>query len=145
FRALRYAQTLGPVVAPPYDVLSDEEVAAYRAQSPYNVVRLTRPGTDYASAWRLLEGWIAAGVLVEEGEPAMYLHGTEWDDRGRLDVIAALRLVAYEEGVVLPHEQTHRGPKEDRLALLRATGTCLEPLWFVAEGLRPLLEVAPGG
>jgi len=145
FRGLRYAQALGPVVAPPYDVLSDEEVAAYRAQSPYNVVRLTRPGTDYASAARLLQDWMAAGVLVEDAEPAMYLHGTEWDGRARLDVIAALRLVPYEQRVVLPHEQTHRGPKEDRLALLRATGMCLEPLWFVAEGLRPLLQTAPHG
>ena len=70
FRALRYAQALGPVVAPPYDVLSEEEVAAYRLQSPYNVVRLTRPGTDYASAAQLLQDWMAAGVLVEDGEPA---------------------------------------------------------------------------
>lgn len=145
FPALRYAQPLEPVLAPPYDVLSEEEVAAYRAQSPYNVVRLTRPGTDYAAAARLLDDWIAGGVLVEDAEPAMYLHSTEWDDRARLDVIAALRLVSYEEGVVLPHEQTHRGPKEDRLALTRATGMCLEPLWFVAEGLRPLLDTAPGG
>ena len=145
FRTLRYAQPLGPLVAPPYDVLSEEEVAAYRAQSPYNVVRLTRPGTDYVAAARLLEDWIAGGVIVEDGEPAMYLHSTEWDRRTRLDLIAALRLVSYEERVVLPHELTHRGPKEDRLALLRATGMCLEPLWFVGEGVRPLLDAAPGG
>jgi uncharacterized protein (DUF1015 family) len=53
--------------------------------------------------------------------------------------------VPYEERVVLPHERTHHGPKEDRLALLRATGASLEPLWFLAEGLRPLLAAAPDG
>ncbi len=36
--------------------------------------------------------------------------------------------------MVLPHERTHRGPKEDRLALLRATGASLEPLWFLYDG-----------
>jgi len=144
FRAVRYTGPLEPVLAPPYDVLTDEQVAGYRAQSPHNVVHLTRPGTDYSGAARLLGDWLAAGVLVEDTEPAMYLHTTQWDGRSRLDLIAALRLVPYEERVVLPHEATHSGPKEDRLALLRATAMCLEPLWFVAEGLRPLLDAVPG-
>jgi uncharacterized protein (DUF1015 family) len=126
-------------------VLSDEQVAEYRARSPHNVVRLTRPGDDYEGAARLLREWIAEGVLVRDAEPAMYVHRTELDGRVRLDVIAVLRLVPYGDRVVLPHERTHRGPKEDRLALLRATEASLEPLWFLAEGLRPLLEAAPVG
>src|SRR5205085_4684255 len=73
------------------------------------------------------------------------VHRTEAEGRVRLDVLAVLRLQPYEDGAVLPHERTHRGPKEDRLALLRATATCLEPLWFLAEDLRPLLDSAPAG
>lgn len=145
FRALRYAEPLEAVLAPPYDVVSEEQVLEYRARSPHNVVRLTRPGTDYEGAARLLHEWTAGGVLVEDGEPAMYLHRIEWDGRARLDLLAALRLVPYEDRVVLPHELTHRGPKEDRLALLRATATSLEPLWFLAGGVRELLEAAPSG
>src|SRR5262245_46915499 len=145
FRGLRYAEPLGPVVAPPYDVLSEEQVAEHRARSPHNVVRLTRPGADYDGAARLLREWIADGVLARDAEPAMHLHRTEFDGRARLDVLAALRLAPYDDHVVLPHERTHRGPKEDRLALMRATGACLEPLWFLAAGLRPLLDAAPSG
>ena len=145
FRALRYAEELGPVVAPPYDVLTEDQVAELRSRSPHSVVWLTRPGGDYEGAARLLQEWTADGVLVRDDEPAMYLHRTEFDGRVRLDVMAVLRLVPYAERVVLPHELTHRGPKEDRLALLRATGTCLEPLWFLAAGLRPLLDAAPAG
>lgn len=63
----------------------------------------------------------------------MYVHEVEFDGRRRLDLIAALRLQPYSDGVVLPHERTHRGPKEDRLALLRATNVSLEPLWFLYE------------
>lgn len=145
FRGLGYAEPLEPVVAPPYDVLGEEDVARHRARSPHNVVRLTRPGDDYAGAGALLREWIDEGVLVRDGEPAMHVHRTEFDGRVRLDVLAVLRLVPYEERVVLPHERTHRGPKEDRLALLRATKACLEPLWFLAEELRPLLDAAPAG
>jgi uncharacterized protein (DUF1015 family) len=155
FVGLRYARPLASVVAPPYDVLTEEEVAAYRAVSPYNVVHLTRPGSDYEGAACLLERWLMEGVLVEEPEPAMYLHRTEFvvasrpgrpgEPRTRLDLLAVLRLVPYEERIVLPHELTHRGPKEDRLALLRSTRACLEPIWFLVEGLRPILERAPAG
>jgi uncharacterized protein (DUF1015 family) len=50
-------------------------------------------------------------------------------------VIAALRLEPYDRVIVLPHERTHRGPKEDRLALMRATRASLEPLWFLYDGV----------
>jgi uncharacterized protein (DUF1015 family) len=64
----------------------------------------------------------------------MYVHEVEFDGRARRDLIATLRLQPYEDRVVLPHERTHRGPKEDRLALLRAARVSLEPLWFLYDG-----------
>ena len=64
----------------------------------------------------------------------MYVHEVAFGGRRRRDLIAALRLQPYEDRVILPHERTHRGPKEDRLALLRATNVSFEPLWFTYEG-----------
>jgi uncharacterized protein (DUF1015 family) len=143
FRAMRYQAPLHPLVAPPYDVLDDDQVAAHRSRSPHNVVHLTRPGTDYSAAAACFRRWLDEGVLIEEDRPALYVHETSWDGRVRRDLLGALRLQPYEDKVVLPHERTHRGPKEDRLALLRATGVSLEPLWFVCEGLSELLRSAP--
>jgi uncharacterized protein (DUF1015 family) len=143
FVAVRYAERLGPVVAPPYDVLSDEDVRRYEGASPHNVVRLTRPGHDYDGAARVFGTWLDTGVLAEDDMPAMYVHETSFAGRVRRDLVATLRLQPYEDRVVLPHERTHRGPKEDRLALLRATGVSLEPLWFLADGLDGLLGTAP--
>jgi uncharacterized protein (DUF1015 family) len=112
--------------------------------SPYNVVRLTRPGSDYAGAARTFEEWLRGGIL-EPDPPSMYVHQVEFEGRQRTDLIAALRLQPYADKVVLPHERTHRGPKEDRLALLRATNVGLEPLWFLYEGahagVAPIVEV----
>ena len=121
------------LVAPPYDVIPEVDLPRYRALSPYNVVRLTRPGADYAQAAVTFESWSRDGIL-EPDPPSMYVHEVVFGGRRRRDLIAALRLQPYEDGVVLPHERTHRGPKEDRLALLRATKVSLEPLWFVYEG-----------
>jgi len=124
---------MSDLIAPPYDVLSEQDVEMYRARSPYNVVHLTRPGTDYEGAARTFRRWLDEKVLVME-PPSMYVHEVELDGRVRRDLIASLRLQPYSDAVVLPHERTHRGPKEDRLALLRATRVALEPLWFVYEG-----------
>src|SRR5690348_18092616 len=66
FEALRYdVPDLADVVAPPYDVLSAEDRAAYRARSPYNVVHLTLPDSEDEAA-RSLADWRASGVLVRD-------------------------------------------------------------------------------
>ena len=96
-------------------------------------MRLTRPGRDYDRAARTFQEWLADGTLVPD-PPSMYVHEVRFEGRRRRDLIAALRLQPYDDRVVLPHERTHRGPKEDRLALLRATKANLEPLWFLYEG-----------
>jgi uncharacterized protein (DUF1015 family) len=111
----------------------ESDLTRYRDLSPYNVIRLTRPGSDYEGAARTFEDWVRAGVLRAD-PPAMYVHEVVFDGRRRRDLIAALRLQPYDDRVVLPHERTHRGPKEDRLALYRATNVGLEPLWFTYEG-----------
>ena len=136
FHGIRYTvPDLGPVVAPPYDVIPEDAVAGYRERSPYNVVRLTRPGTDYGGAAGLVRSWLESGALREDREPAFYLHEHGFDGRRRRGLIAAVRLSAYGEGEVLPHEQTHGGAKADRLELYRATATAFEPLWFVYRGI----------
>lgn len=133
FPALRYtpaAGDLGNLVAPPYDVIPDEDLPRWQGASPFNVSRFTRPGGDYAGAAALLDGWRREGVVAED-TPSMYVYEIEFGGRRRRDLIAALRLQPYEDGAVLPHERTHRGPKEDRLALMRATRIAAEPLWFL--------------
>ncbi|HEV2217750.1 MAG TPA: DUF1015 domain-containing protein [Candidatus Dormibacteraeota bacterium] len=145
---IRYADTahLTELVAPPYDVISDAAIVRSLERAPHNVIRLIRPGHDYDGAARTLEAWLRDGTLRTDG-PAMYMHEVDLGDgRTRRDLVAALRLEPYQRRVVLPHERTHPGPKEDRLALMRATRASLEPLWFVYDGaggdVRRLLEAA---
>ncbi len=121
------------LVAPPYDVIAESDLPRYEMLSPYNVVHVTRPGTDYERAGGTFDEWQRKRI-IQPDEPSMYVHEVTFDGRQRRDLIAALRLQPYEDRVVLPHERTHSGPKEDRLALMRATRASLEPLWFVYEG-----------
>ena len=142
FRALRYdeaaAGPLAGLVAPPYDVITPEQRAAYLARSPHNVVHLTLPDSEEEAA-RDLASWRASGVLVEEAEPSYWwlaqdYVGPDGVARRREGFVAALRAEPYESRVILPHERTHAGPKEGRLRLLRATRTHLEPIFLLWDG-----------
>ena len=138
FHGTRYSPEmvpdLGRVVSPPYDVIPEERLEDYRSRSPHNVVRLIRPGADYAGAARLNRSWLESGVLCEDAQPAFYLHQHVFEGRVRRGLIGAVGLSPYSEGQVLPHERTHGGAKADRLELYRATATAFEPLWFVYRG-----------
>ena len=90
----------------------------------------------------LAHKWRDDGVLSDEPEPGYWwlsqdYVGPDGVARTREGLVAALRAEPYENRVVLPHERTHRGPKEGRLRLLRETRAQLEPLFFLYEGPPP--------
>jgi uncharacterized protein (DUF1015 family) len=144
FRAVRYGERAGPLetlVAPPYDVVSPAGREELAARNPHNVVHLTLP-VDEAEAGRTWRAWRGDGTLVDEPEPGFWwlsqdYVGPDGVPRTREGLVAALGVEPYENRVVLPHERTHRGPKEGRLRLLRETRAQLEPLFFLYEGEAP--------
>ena len=155
FRALRYApapEPLDVLVAPPYDVLSAEEVAAYGARSPHNIVHVDVPvgGADrYVRAAALLRQWIDDGVLTCDDEQSFTAYRMLFTDavgspRDLVGVIGALEVVDEGAGGVLPHERTTPKASTDRLDLTRATRANLSPVWglSLAAGLSELLAAA---
>ena len=137
-RALHYAPNvdLGAVVAPPYDVIDDEQRAALVARSPHNVVQVDLPQGDDpdAAAAETFEGWQRDGVVVRDEEPAFWVltqeyTGPDGEARVRSGFFAAVRVEDYGPGRIRPHERTHPGPKEDRLRLQRATRANLSPIF----------------
>jgi uncharacterized protein (DUF1015 family) len=132
FRGILYTAKAGApekLLAPPYDVISDEERAKLAALDPHNCVRLILPegagDEKYANAARDLNEWLREGVLARDGEPALYRYHQTFTAEGktatRRGFICRIRLARFEERVVLPHERTLAGPKADRLKLKRAT------------------------
>jgi uncharacterized protein (DUF1015 family) len=113
------------LLAPPYDVISQQERDIYYQRHPYNVVRLTygrdEPGDTpddnrYTRAAQYLLTWLRQGVLQRDAQPAMYLCAEEYvlpdgTPRERQGLIALCRLEPYERGIVLPHEETSPHPK----------------------------------
>ncbi len=141
FAALRYdTERAGPLeklVAPPYDVIGPEERGRYLERSPYNVVHLTLPDSE-EDAGRDFRAWREQGILAPE-EPGFWVLsqdyvGPDGVARTRTGLVASLRIDPYATGTVLPHERTHRGPKEGRLRLLREVNAQLEPIFLLYQG-----------
>jgi uncharacterized protein (DUF1015 family) len=144
---------LGTVVAPPYDVISSEERAQLAAREAHNVVKLILPEGDgdskYGHAARTLEAWRSEKVLVRDDQPAFYRYDQTFAPPGsapgtpsitRRGFLALVRLVPFSERIVLPHERTLSGPKEDRLKLFRATRANLSPGFMLYRDAKGVLD-----
>ncbi len=135
-RALRYNPEfveLDDVVAPPYDVISPADRDAYLRRSPHSIVHLLLPEAAGQAA-RLLQDWRREGALLRDTEPSVWWHTQTYlaPDGGegeRSGFLAAIRLAAYDEGRIRPHERTHAGTREGRLELLRAVKANLSPVF----------------
>jgi uncharacterized protein (DUF1015 family) len=119
------------VVTPPYDRVDPETQEACYARSPYNIVRIIKGRAEagdgeaqnvYTRAAEHLREWVAQGVLVRDEEPGLYVYHQEYTFEGRrLTRKGIIALGKLEPEKVHAHERTLKGPKEDRLNLMRAT------------------------
>ena len=147
--------SLGDVVAPPYDVIDDEQRDELVSRSPHNVVELDLPrdpegGDPYEHSASLLAQWTGEGILTRDTEPQIWALEQDYTTPGgsrltRRGLLARVKLAPYGEGI-RPHERTQPGPKEDRLRLTRATRHNLSPIFALHPGdAWQHLEPATGG
>jgi uncharacterized protein (DUF1015 family) len=144
-QGIRYASekvgNLSRIVTPPYDVISAEAQANYYARNPHNVIRLelgleyaedTSLNNRYTRAATTFAEWRLDGVLRQEALPGYYLYQQRfsYDNHSftRTSLLARVRLEAWSNRIILPHEHTLAKAKSDRLQLLWATATNLSPL-----------------
>lgn len=156
FAGIRYSSRvqLPQVVCPPYDVISPDEQGRLHERDPHNAVRLelaepAHTDNKYAHVGKTFENWLRDGVLQTDPEDSLYVYRQDFmdanGDRHRVaGVIGALTLEPFggSHGV-LPHERTMPGPKQDRLALMRACPANISPIYSIYRGggeLGPLFD-----
>ena len=148
----RLAGPLGPLLAPPYDVASAPATTPRYAISEIENADLSAPRDPHAVAAERYRAWRRRGILARDDEPAIYVHLhrflVDGAPRLRTAFIARVRLAEWQERIVLPHERTTPGPRQERLERLRAVNANLSPLYFLyrdAEGeiAALLAEYAP--
>lgn len=149
FRGLRYSPEkvgdIADVIAPPYDVIKPDERIALEARHPANIIHLilsqprendTENDNQYTRAAALMQTWISDGTFVREDTPSYYIYAQEFTAPDgviytRRALIAKVKLEAFENRVIFPHEKTHAGPKADRLNLMRTCHANLSPIFLL--------------
>ncbi len=146
FKAIRYntqqQRDLSSVLAPPYDVIDQDRRDLLAARDQHNIVHIDLPHMPpaslgppaaYARSAGLLKDWLERKVLVTEPQPAFYYYQQTFKigsaSHTRRAFFCRVKLEPLGQGAIRPHEQTLSGPKEDRLALTKATRCNLSPVF----------------
>jgi uncharacterized protein (DUF1015 family) len=122
------------VMAPPYDVISEELQEKLYHSHPNNIVRLIlgkkypddeATNDRYSRAAKDFNRWCSENVLTRDEKPSIYYYVQTYtlksgEKKTRKGFIARTRLEEFGEGSIHPHEKTLAGPKADRLKLTEA-------------------------
>ena len=142
FSALRpkteHAHTL---IAPPYDVVNEEEVRALISKSPNSFLCVSRPETAFspgtnpnseaihAKAKENLERLKSHGLLVRDDTPAYYVYKMKMGSHEQTGIALTASVDAYNDNIVKKHEFTRPTKEDDRtqnmLSLNAQTGQVL--------------------
>ena len=114
------------VASVPYDVVDTAEAKALAAGNPKSFLHVSRPEIDlapdtdcsspeaYAQARRALDGLLANGTLVRDGEPKFYAYRQTMGGHSQTGIVATFDTKDYLSGVLKQHEKTRRDKEDDR-------------------------------
>jgi uncharacterized protein (DUF1015 family) len=158
FKAYRFNSTVtgdsGACIAPPYDVIDEQQQEQLYQQNPYNIIRAilgktscgdTQTENQYTRARQYLDKAIADGALKQDTADSLYAYVQDFaiGDKTyrRSGIIALGQIEPFGKGVQ-PHEKTLDGPKADRLRLTRATATQMELIFMLYDDPQKTAEAA---
>jgi uncharacterized protein (DUF1015 family) len=141
FRALRPAPgRAAEVLAPPYDVLSSAEARERACGKPWSFLHVSKAEIDlpsstdphaptvYAKAAANLQHMIAAGVLVRDAKPSLYVYRLTWRGHTETGIAAIASLDAYASNRIRKHEFTTPAKEDDRVRQIEAVNAQTGPV-----------------
>jgi uncharacterized protein (DUF1015 family) len=149
FKAYRFNQAIvgdvGACIAPPYDVISEQQQQQLYNSSNYNIVRIIRPKTQpgnndknnvYTRTAEYLADWIKQGALKPDSDEAIYAYVQDFELAGawfqRFSFVALGKLEPFGKNI-RAHENTMIGPRKDRLELKKATAADFGLVFLIYE------------
>jgi len=138
----RKIDDMADVVAPPFDVISEQEQIQFHERHPQNIIRLTLgkitendtpEDNRYTRAAECFKRWFVDDIILLDKDPAFYLTSMEFSFEGnrvtRYGLIALIRLEPFEKGIILPHERTFSKVKSERLELMKTCHANFSPIF----------------
>ena len=128
FRGVRPLDEMAArIIAPPYDVLSEDEARAIAGPNPNSFLHVTRPEVDlpkgsdahapaaHAKARENLDAFMEQGWMVQDEAPCFYLYKQTWNGRTQTGLMAACSVAEYDNGQIKRHELTRPDKEQDRV------------------------------
>ena len=114
------------VIAPPYDVLNEQEARDIVASKPQSFLRITRSEVDlpagsdahsqiaYEKARDNLQDFLTDGTLQQDSTPCFYLYSQTWQGRTQRGLMALCDTSEYDANLIKKHELTRPDKEQDR-------------------------------
>jgi len=130
------------IASPPYDVIKPgtplETLLAGQPKSLFHIILGDEPGSAR-------DRLVADGSLIEDDEPAYYVYEQTWDGGQRTGVFAAAEVSPYDAKQIIRHEKTFDDKVKGRIAMRRATGLHIGPVFVLTRApIAGALERAKG-
>ncbi|MCM8816981.1 MAG: DUF1015 domain-containing protein [Candidatus Omnitrophica bacterium] len=149
FRGFRFSEKAGKLedlIAPPYDVIGKDYRKKLINRSSYNIVHLTLPesfDSEYHDEVKeKLDDWCNKKIFVQDESERYYVVVQKFSIEGktfeRYGFIGLFDL--QQSGRIIRHEITFDRYIDDRVKLLKATKSNLEPIFLVFEDRENTLE-----
>jgi len=132
---------LRSLVAPPYDVISEEEKQELKNRNPNNICHVILPEI-YESAGLKLDEMIDDHTLNSNKNRCICIYGIEYlrpntgEKITRYGFVGLLKLAEIFPAVdgILPHEMTFKKFTEDRLKIIEKTDANFSPIFTIYNG-----------
>lgn len=133
-------KNLDLVMSPPYDIISKEMQEKLYAKNDYNYVKLIlgkifseddENKNRYTRAKKLYEKWLDESILIQSDKPSIFPYKIDYEideEKKTMNGFFVLLKIDPDYKQVKAHERTLSKPKEDRLNLMRACHSNLEPI-----------------
>jgi uncharacterized protein (DUF1015 family) len=140
------------VAAVPYDVVNRDEACELARGNPYSFLHVGRADIDlppdvdphdpriYRAAREALDRFVAQGVLVREGAPALYLYRQIMSGRVQTGLVGCVHIDDYERDVIRKHEKTRQDKEDDRTRHVLTLEAHAEPVFLTYRG-HPRIDV----
>ncbi len=134
------------VASDPYDVISPAEARERAAGKPRSFLHVVRSEIDlpaatddhapevYAQASRNLQQMIAAGTLVRDPAPGLYLYRQVREGKAQTGIVCCVEAAQYDSGEIRKHEKTRPDKEDDRTRHLLVTACHAEPVFLCFRG-----------
>lgn len=133
------------ITCPPYDVIKPgTPLEKFLSDEPKSLFHITLGDQPEEAMERL----VSEGLLIEDDEPAYYVYQQTWSGGQRTGVFAAAEVSPYADKQIIRHEKTFDDKVKGRLAVRRATGLHIGPVFTltraaIEKSLNAAKELAP--